>query len=245
MEKSTYDWIKLVVENLSLWPLLAIVVLVWLSRQKEMLQRLTKVSFGGFEFQLEALKEAVAESKLEIKALENELERERSIFNEALKGFDPNAPVSDLSETREIIRANARALENLEILEEMLAPGASAEHIFAAATTLRERRPTQYFSALVDCLDRLANSPTLGGIRLNTVWTLTSALHRILIAAIRDNIKPPISTADLEKAEKMLSKLEYNPRVLLDRPDDPDKGVRGPIRLSRKWIQKGLAPSPR
>lgn len=241
MDKSLYDWVKLILENMSLWPLVAVTVLVWLSRQKELLTRLTKVSFGGFEFQLQELKDALAVSKLEIKALENDLEQERNRFEELLTNFDPHAETGELRTTREMLVANARSLENLAILHEFLSVKASPEQLFAAATTLRERRPTQFFGDLVSCLERLASDPELHGIRLNTVWALTSALHRILIAAIRDRIQPAIHTDDLKRAAKMLAKLENNPRVQSDRPDNPAKGIRGPIELARKWIDRGLS----
>lgn len=241
MDASLYDWAKLILENVSIWPLLALVVLVWISRQEDLMRRLTKVSFGGVEFQLQELKEALEESKLEIKALENDLERERTIFNEILEGFDPNAPVSQLGATRDMLVANARSLDDLGVLKDMLSERATPQELFAAATTLRERRPTSFFGDLVTCLDRLADDRNLRGVRLHTVWTLTSALHRILIAAIRDGVTPPIASGELKRAAEMLDKLEVNPRVLADRPDNPEKGVRGPARLARNWIERGLA----
>jgi hypothetical protein len=42
----------------------------------------------------------------------------------------------------------------------------------------------------------------------------------------------------LEESEKALKKLSRNPKVLLDRPDDPMRGIRGPIKYSLNWITK-------
>lgn len=240
MDKTFYDWTELILKNISAWPILACAVLLWISQQKELIQRFSKISFHGFELELAELKEAVKQSKLEIGALENDIETERRNFDEILRGFNPHSPVSDLQQTSKRLKANARTIENLDILSEMLNETAGSEQLYAAAATLRERRPTQHFNDLISCLDRLAASDDLGGIRLNTVWALTSAVHRILMASIRDNIKPRISHEDLKKANEVLDRLERNPRVQNDRPDNPKKGVRGPIYLARNWIERGL-----
>lgn len=243
MEKSIFDWVELFLKNLSIWPLLAVIAAIWLSRQKDLVSRITKLKFFDVELEikLKELTQAVAENKLEIKSLENDIEMERKAFEEIIDNFSQHSPKQILSETRDIIAARARSLENISIVREMIAPTAAPEQLFAAATILRERRPTKFFPDLVDCLERLAADRNLKGVRLNTVWALTSALHRMLIAALRDHALPEISANEMKRAKEMLEKLEKNPRVQADRPDDPDRGIRGPIRLALNWIERGLS----
>ena len=124
---------------------------------------------------------------------------------------------------------------------ESLAEGASAEEIYTAPEIARTRREARLFDDIVSCLERLAKADDLQGIRLYTVWTLTSALHRTLIADIKHNETPTLSRAQLEAARAMLKVLENNPRVLGDRPDAPMKGVRSPAEWAKDWIDKGLA----
>lgn len=238
----TFSYLKLFVENFSIWPVIAAIILIWLARQPELLARLTKVSFAGFELELEQLKAQVAEGQEQINILENDLARaERLRFEDLLEGFDAHAPVEELARTRELLKSNADAMTDLSALSDYLGEGVSAGELYAAAVTLRERKPTDLVPDILDCLDRLAGQDDLGGIRLNTVWTLTSALHRILIVAIRDGKQPAIPTGELQRAQAVLDRLEANPRVQDDRPDAPDKGVRGPIRHARTWIDRGLA----
>lgn len=232
-------WATLFAEHLA-WPALVAAVLVWLSRQTALLDRLTQLSFGGLELQLAELEKKVEAGQAQISALENELERERKLFEEVLEGFDPHAPVEQLAAVRERLKANARQLRDMSVLGEFLGPQATAEQLYAAAATLRETRATEWFEPLVACLDRLARDGDLGGVRLNTVWTLTSALHWMLIAAVRDGVGARPSDAALRRAREMLDRLEANPRAQADRPDAPDAGVRGPLRHARSWIDRAL-----
>lgn len=225
--------IKILVENI--WQFAGLIIIIWIIFNPEILNKISKIKFGDLELELRELKNDVA-------SLENELERERSVFMDLLEGFDPKAPVKDLAKTREVLKAHARTMDNPEELKGFLTKDASAEQLFAAAVAMRERRPVGLFSELLDCLDRLAESKNLDGIRLNTVWTLTSALHRMLISSVRDGVKPTVPEAELKRAQEVLDKLYINPRVQHDRSDNPDKGVRGPIRFAKAWIDKGLNP---
>lgn len=236
-----FRYIELFLNNFSLWPLIAAAALIWLLRQPNLLGRITKFSFGGFAIELEKLREELEENREQIISLESEIERNRRAFSDILEGFDPNAPLEKVVHTRNLLTANARALKDLSAVREMLSASASAEQIYAAAVTLRERRATEFYPDVVLCLDRLADQPNLGGIRLNTIWTLVSALHRMLIASIRDGIKPSLSNEQLKRSKAVLKKLAVNPRVLLDRPDAPEKGVLGPLKLALRWIDQADA----
>ena len=77
-------------------------------------------------------------------------------------------------------------------------------------------------------------------VALNTIWTLTSALHLSLLSAIRDGVPPMPESETLLRADNMLGILEKNHRVQGDRTDNPMKGIRGPIKHCRAWIKKGF-----
>ena len=237
---SYFDYIKLFVENVKLWELIVLAVMIWLSTKPKILERITRVKIGDLELELEQLKKDVTDQKNEIRTLEKELENEREIFKEILEGFDPHVPVNELTRTRERLRAYAKTLTDLDEITEHLDPSKGPEELYAAAVMFRERRPTKFVPQLLDCLDSLANSENLLGIRLHTVWTLASALHFTVIASVRDGVEPKIPKKELERAQQVLGRLERNPRVQKDRPDDPKRGVRGPIRYTLDWIKRGL-----
>lgn len=238
---TTFDYVSLFVENVAVWELMVLAVLVWLVFKPEFLNRVTRIKLGDLELDVKNLKSEIEENRNELRILEDDIEYERRTVDELLQGFDVNAPVTELGRTRELLRAEARNLSDFDEVKQFLSESASPEQLFAAAVNLRERRPTSMLSDLLDCLDRLAAQPELGGIRLNTVWTLTSALHRILIAGIRDGVQPSFDPAELRRAESVLDRLDKNPRVQADRSDAPDKGVRGPIRFAQNWARRGLA----
>lgn len=236
-----FEITKLIIENVELWEVTLLFVVIWLGRHPEHLKLIQSIKVGDLEIKIKQLEEEVSNSKDEIRELEQELENDRRLFGDLLDGFNANSPLPELEKTRELLKANARTMSDLQELSAFLQPGASAEELYAVAVTIRERRPTELFGDVVDCLDRLSAADDLGGIRLNTVWTLTSALHLMLIAAIRDGATPQITEETLRKAKEMLNRLERNPRVQGDRPDKPDRGIRGPIKYARAWIEKGLA----
>ncbi len=112
-------------------------------------------------------------------------------------------------------------MDDLSTVCQGLAEGVSAEEIYAASEIARTRREARLFDDIVSCLACLVKVDDLKGIRLYTVWTLTSAFHRTLIADIKHNETPTLSRAQLEAARAMLKDLENNLRVLGDRPDAP------------------------
>lgn len=245
MESETYTWAKLLIENVSLLEVAGLLLVLWLLLNPSVLDRFSSIKVGALELKLRELeaKQAAeaAELKAEIAVLETEVARTASLFGEAAGDFDANAPLETLAGVRESVAARARSMDDPEALRDLLGPDATAEELYVAAVALRSRRPPALFGALVDCLDRLARHPNLHGIRLNTIWTLTSALHRIAIATIRDQAPPHPGADALRRALEVLDRLDAHPRVLADRPDDPDAGVKGPVRHARRWIEEGLA----
>ena len=239
-----YQYAKLVLENLSIWPVLILAGLWWLIRHPEWLKKvpeyISKFKIGGLEVELRQLKEKLEETNRQVETLENELEREQSRFQELLSDFDPHAPVSELARTREALKAMAPGLADLSIVRSGLGEDASAEEIYAAAEIARSKRDVALFDDLVACLDRLARQDDLGGVRLHTVWTLTSALHKTLLSDVKHGEQPRLSARQLQAAKAMLERLVRNPRVLQDRPDAPLNGVRGPAKWAGDWIEKGL-----
>jgi hypothetical protein len=91
---------------------------------------------------------------------------------------------------------------------------------------------------LIALLDELSQQKDLGGYRLNTIWTLISAVHKILISAVRDGVKPTPSNEQLIKCKNVLERLDNHPKVVADRPDNPMKGIKGPIKYSLDWVKK-------
>lgn len=120
-------------------------------------------------------------------------------------------------------------------------PGASASQLYTSAEITRTLRDPQFSDPLVACLNRLADDDDLQGVRLHTVWALTSALHKILVAEFLHKSTSSLTAKQLRTAQAMLGKLVINPRILNDRPDDPQKGVRGPAKWPANWIEKQLA----
>lgn len=226
-----YQYVELIVQNL--WQLIAVGIVAWVWRHPEILQRVESLKVGEIEVKLQELES-------EIETLESEIEQERQVFRDIIQGFDPSAPSEELDRTRELLKAHARTLSDIDTIAPYLREDASPEELYAAAVAFRERRPTQLVGTLLDCMERLSNRSDLGDVRLQTVWTLVSALHRTLISAIRDRAEPIIPKDELMRADEILQRLETNPRIQADRPDNPQKGVRGPIKHARSWIKKGL-----
>ncbi|MCF8150056.1 MAG: hypothetical protein K9K30_09270 [Burkholderiaceae bacterium] len=239
-----FELLSLIFQNVHLWEVTLLVVVVWAGRHPEHLKLIQSIKIGDMEIKLKQLEAQVSNSKTEmqeqIHELEQEIEGEKRLFGDLLQGFDVHSPLHELAKTRDLLKSNARTLSDFENLGSYLEKGASAEELYAAAVTLRERRPTQLFDKLVQCLQRLSSDENFSGIRLNTVWTLTSAVHLMLISAIRDGVEPSISSSSLREAKQVLSILEQHPRVQTDRPDKPEKGIRGPIKHAISWIEKGL-----
>ncbi|WP_434362381.1 hypothetical protein NF212_19110 [Parasalinivibrio latis] len=239
-DKSTFDYAKLILENVAVWEVVLVIGLIWIWRQPELLKKITCLKIGELEIELQQLREEVNQSKETIQELEENLESEKRLFGELLESFNPEAPLSELAPTRDLLKAHARSIENPDDLRQFLHRDVLPGELYAAAVALRERRPVPVLPDMIQYLDWLAADSELRGIRLNTVWTLTSAFHLTLIAAIRDKVEPGVEKETLYLALPMLDKLEKNPRVQGDRPDAPKKGILGPLNHARKWVEKGL-----
>lgn len=226
------------ISPISLWEIIALLIVIYLLSRPDLLNRITKFKFGEFEMELSELKKEINEGKSKISELEQEIENEKRQFQELLVRFDANASLENLGAIRQTLKAQARNMSDVALFRELLSMNSSHEELYAAAVSIREKRPVELFPDIITLLDNLAADPKLGGFRLNTIWTLTSATHRILIACIRDGVKPLPSKADLKRAEAVLRNLQIHPRVVNDRPDDPMKGILGPIKHSISWIAK-------
>jgi|GEM_PF-5745277 len=131
----------------------------------------------------------------------------------------------------------------LDELRHGLAEGASNAELYEAASILRRDRPVVLAPDIVSALQRITRTSTLSDYRLRTIWTLVSALHRILIRVVRDRETPAPSLVLAQQAMKVLAELNVHPRVQADRPDNPDDGIQGPIRHARRWLEEGLKAS--
>jgi hypothetical protein len=204
---------------------------------------LTKMKLGPLEAEFRQLREELEETKQQVDVLEADISHDDERYRSLVEGFDPHAPVADLASTRESLKAMAGSLDDLGPVRRGLAPDASASELYAAAEIARARRDPELYDDLVTCLNRLAGDADLGGIRLHTVWTLTSALHRTLVADQKHGAKT-LSPEQLEAGRAMLALLNKNPRVLADKPEAPLKGVRGPAKWAGDWIEKALKALP-
>jgi len=234
------DIIEAILRQSSLWEITLLAVLIYLFIQPDFRKRITKIKLGNFELELQELKDQVQKGQEKIQELEEEVENERRFFEDFLEDFDPNTPISELAKVRQSIRSQAKNLSELESLKSRLNLQSSAEELYFTAVALREKRPVSLLPDLISFLQELSADKNLGGYRLNTIWTLTSALHLTLIACIRDKVGPMPDKEILEQAQRTLNALEQNPRVQQDRPDNPSKGIRGPLKHALTWVGKGL-----
>jgi len=229
--------------NTSIWEITVLIVVIYFLFKPDLLKNITKFKIGDIEVELNTLKEEVKKGTDKINVLESELKNDRQLLDELRDSFDPDASVSELGEARKLIKSQARNLSDINSLREHLSMNSLPEQLYIAAVSIRETRPVILLPDLVSFLGEIAASKTLGEYRFNTIWTLTSALHRILISCIRDGIEPFPSEELLMKARDVLQKLERNPKVQQDRPDEPKKGIRGPVKDCATWVEKGLVKS--
>ncbi len=229
-----------ILENTSLWEVVVLIIVVYFLFQPEIIKNITRLKIGDFEVELKTLKDEVKKGSEKITELESELKSDRKLLDELRESFDPNAAVSDLADARKSIKSQARNLSDIDSLREDLNMESSAEQLYVAAVSIRETKPVKLLPDLISFLGELSESQNLGGYRFNTIWTLTSALHKTLISAIRDGIEPSPTKELLLKTQKVLQQLEVNTKVQQDRPDEPEKGIRGPTKHSLNWVKKGL-----
>lgn len=225
-------------KNSSLWEVVALLVVIYLIFRPNLINRITKFKVGDFELEIRELKKEIENGKEKINELQEEIESERRLFEEVLNKFDANDSLDSLTSIRQIIKSESRNNSDLNSFKKSLSKNASPEELYAVAVGIREKRPPEILPDLISLLDELTEDKNLGGFRLNTIWTLTSGIHKILITCVRDGQKPFPTDEILNMIETTLKKLEKHPKVQADRPDDPSKGIRGPIKHSLSWLQK-------
>lgn len=227
-----------ILENTSLWEVILLLIVVYVMFRPGIVNRITRFRVGDFELELSEIKKEIQEGKEKISELQSEIENEKKRFEELLYKFDANASLNELAPVRQALKSQSRNISDVEVFRKYLSKSSNPEELFAAAVGIREKRPVGLLPDIVLLLGDLAADKELGGFRLNTIWTLTSSIHKILISCVRDGAGPFPSIATLERAEQVLQQLEKNPRVLMDRPNDPMRGIRGPIKHSLNWIKK-------
>lgn len=232
------DIVSEILKNTSLWEVVMLLIVIYLLFRPDLINRITKLEVGKFKVELSELKKEVVKGNEKISELEFELEHERRQFEELLDSFNPNTSLNKLKEIRQSIKSQARNLSEEDSLRKYLKKTAKPEELYAAAVGVRETRSVRLFPDLVALIDDLSLLKDLGGYRLNTIWTLTSAVHKILISIVRDGVRPIPSKDLLNKCESALRRLDNNPRVIGDRPDKPMKGIKGPIKYSLDWLEK-------
>ena len=217
----------------------ALLIVIYLIFRPDLINRISRFKVGDFEVELRELKREIEEGNEKIIELQDDIENEKRQFNELLNKIDANVPLNELAVVRQSIKSQSRNISDIDIFRQYLKPSSKQEELYATAVSIREKRPVQLLPDIISLLDNLADDKKLRGFRLNTIWTLTSSIHRILISCIRDGVKPFPNIDILNNAELSLKKLEEHPKVIADRPDDPMRGIRGPIKHSLGWIQKG------
>lgn len=239
-DDALFQYTKLVLENVSLWALIALGLIIWIMRNPDRLAAIPKyissAKFGEFEVQLREIQQKLDETEAHVAELEEENTRLSALYS----AFDVHAPVSELERTRQELKALAGNLPDPALILDGLRAGASPADVYAAAEMLRTNRDLALFDPLVDCIDRIAADPKLENLRYHTVWTLASAAHRMVLAAVKHSAAPKLSARQLQDARQAMQKLHDNPHVQLDKPGNPKGGIRGPASFALDWIDKGL-----
>lgn len=238
---STFQYLKLILDYIPFWSVLLLFFVYWAYKNPEWLKKIpnyiSSAKIGEFEIQLRKVEQKLAETEQHV----SELEEENQKLNDLYAAFDSDASVEALKATRGELKALAGNLEDMEPVLEGLKKGALPEDVYAAAEILRARRDLSVFDKLIDALDRIASDAKLEGLRYHTVWTMASAAHRTILAAVKHSAVPKLSKDQLGRADQVMIKLSENPHVKLDRPDMPKKGIRGPAAYARDWIEKGIS----
>lgn len=237
---STFQYLKLLLDYVPIWFLLLAGGLVWIVRNPSFLHYIpnyvSSAKIGEFEIQLRQVEEKLAETETHVA----ELEEENLRLNQLYANFDAHAPVPELEKTRQELKALAGNLDDVTPALEGLKFGADPADVYAAAEILRQKRDFSAFDSLIGALDRIASDDQLEGLRFHTVWTLASAVHRTVLAAVKHSKSPKLTRAQLEEAKRTMQKLHGNPHVQSDEPDEPNRGIRGPSNHALNWIGKGL-----
>ena len=239
-DDAVYQYLKLILDYVPIWVVLLFGLITWLIRNPERLELIpkyvAKAKFGDIEFELREIKAELADTK----ELVSELEEENLRLSSLMGGFDAHAPVAELEPVRQKLKAMSSNIDDLSPVLAGLQPGADPAEVYAAAEILRARRDFSCFDALIGALDRIGRDPKLEDLRYHTVWTLASAVHKTVIAAVKHDGLPKLTKSQLERAQTVMQQLHDNPHVQLDRPDDIKQGIRGPASYALTWIGKGL-----
>ena len=235
-----YDYVKLIIENL--WILLALAGALWLVTRPGLLERITRVKMFELEIELKEVKAELENTKLAVKEMSALTEE----YQSALDNLEMSGDVAALRASQGAIKALATQLDSQDLapVRTGLLKGASADALHGAAVIARTRRDPKLFDDVIQSLAEIAASPDLGGRRLNTVWQLASAVHLTLVSVFKHGQVSAITQDQLKRARAVLEKLQQHERVLADRPDNPGKGIRGPVTNALKWIESATTDQP-
>lgn len=240
MKDPLYQYLKLAADWLPSWLILLVLLGAWLARRPQILLKLREhisgAKLGQFEIQLREVEQKLQETEAQVKGLTASNTRLRQV----LDTMNINAPAAELKRARQVIKAIAGGLQDLEPVRAGLKPEAPPVAVYVSAEVLRSLRIVEMFDELVGAVGRIASSADLEGLRLKTIWTLASAVHRTLVGAVKHDGAPQLTVQQLRSAEQVMETLIAHPKVQQDRPDDPGKGIRGPSRHALNWIRKGL-----
>jgi len=230
---SVFQWTKMILDHL--WLLIPIAVTLYVLCRPSVLRYISRVKFGDFELELASLKE-------ELKDTKQKLVESHSEVRALIEKLDAAGTVSELRDASQGLKTRAAHLSDEDLAEALvgLQPGASPAALHAAAVIARKRADPAALATLVACLDRLSSAADLGGIRLNSIWHLASAVHLTLVAIYKNGATPRPDHALLIRAKAVFERLIAHPYILQDRPEDPKKGVRGPAGHALAWIETGL-----
>lgn len=231
----TFEYVKLFVENS--WIIFVLSAVLLLVVRPGALDRVAGVEFLNFKLQLREIEKQVASARQDLEVVRTET----SQYQKIMENVDISVPVGELAEVRRsLTNIGARLTDgDLGEVTKGLRPEATPEEVYAAAVIARARKDPALFDELVACLDRIAHADNLADLRLNTVWTLTSALHLTLVAAMKYS-DGAITRSQLLRAREVLDTLVKQQRVRDDRPDAPLRGINGPAKHAREWIETGL-----
>lgn len=236
-----FQYLKLFLDYVPLWLLAVVIFGIILYRNPALAASLrthiSSIRFGEFEVKLQEVKDRLKETEEHVA----EIEEENLRLNQIVDGMDIEGPIENLDGARQALKALSGNIDDLSPVAVALKAGASQDELYAAAEILRSRRDFSFFDDLISAVDRIASSDDLEGNRYRTVWTLASAVHRTVLAAVKHTKDPRLSEEQLSRAQGIMWKLHNNGHVQGDRPDDPKKGIRGPSKHAINWIEKGLA----
>lgn len=124
---------------ISLWEIIALLIIVYLMFRPDLLSRITKFKVGNFELELSEIKKQIEEGKEKISELEDKIKNERRQFDELLNQFDANAPLNELLSVRQAIRSQSKNISDIELFRQLLTLNSTSEELYATAVGIREK----------------------------------------------------------------------------------------------------------